>query len=153
MITVAVCMCGTSYEAAELALLTPTARFVEDGQERQRVRCACGRRLEVTILEYDTCREIEVERRETRNAYSRARLECAMLRAAKAQSFKLRWQSFRLVRAEARMHRDRAQLLESMLVGIYRARELVSPKQRLGRNLVVVDGDAVAKTERPRAAR
>lgn len=154
MITVALCPCGMSYEAAAFALLLPTARFVEDGQERQRVRCLCGRALEVSVLEWDACREIDAARRSARGAYSRARLECAMLRAARAGKFPGRWESFVNVRAEARAKRDHAKLLEQALAGIYRARELTSPRLRVGRNLVVVDAvDACADTERPRATR
>lgn len=155
MIVLRACYCGRSLDASAWAALLPVARFVFAGEERQQRRCSCGRTLSVTILEDDTATAIDEAVYEARNAYGRARLECAMLRAARAGSFPSRWASFVLVRAEARAARSRAKELEAVLASIYRARELRSPKQRVGRNLIVVDGDAdgEAKTERPRAAR
>lgn len=145
MITLRTCFCGRALDASAWSALLPVARFVWQGEERQQRRCSCGRSLSVTILEDDTATAIDEATYDTRNAYGRARLECAMLRAARAGSFPSRWASFVLVRAEARAARARVKELEAILASIYRARELRSPKQRVGRNLIVVDGDARAE--------
>lgn len=153
MIVLRVCGCGRSHEASAWSGLFPVARGLDDGVEVQRRRCHCGRILTVSVLEDDTARAIDEARYEARNAYGRARLECAMLRAARAGNFERRWGSFVLVRAEARAARARARQCEDLLAGIYRARELRAPLKRLGRNLAVVGGDVdpCADTERPPA--
>lgn len=155
MITIKTCFCGRSHDASAWSALELVRHFVDAGEQRQARRCRCGRELAVTTLEDDCAQEIDRAWFDCRQAYSRARLECAMLRAARAGSFPSRWASFVMVRAEARAARATAKQLEAVLESIYRAREYRSPKQRVGRNLVVVDGDAdgEAKTERPRAAR
>lgn len=152
IVIIRVCLCGRTHDVASWIGLAAFGRTVHGGKEWRVRVCSCGRPIEVPVTEDDAAQEIVDARREASLEYCRARIELAFLRVARASSFALRWESVLAHREAARQYRGRAMLLEATLASYYEIDEEKHPKHRIGRTLVLVEGDERVPAAR-RAAR
>jgi hypothetical protein len=147
MIVLRVCGCGRALDAIAWASLPSVRRDVHDGSEWQTRRCTCGIDHEVMMHEDDSATAIVEALADSRSFYRHAVVDIAIARISRASRLPLRLEQFKAHRAAARDARARAALLETTLASLYRARELISPRLRVGRNLAVIGEPSSAEAK------